>query len=130
MEFDLKPGLKARLVKTAKYEDTANALDAGLPEVFSTPSLIALMEVTSFKAVEPHLPEGYSAVGTIVDMRHLSATPVGAEVWAEAELVAVDRKKLTFDVKAYDEAGLVGTAVHERFIVEKNKFEDKTKEKI
>ena len=130
MEFNLKPGLSARLERTVKYEETANWFDEGLPKVFSTPFMIAMMEVVSYKAVKEHLPEGYSAVGTIVDIEHLSATPVGAKVWAQATLVEADRARLMFDVEAYDEAGLIGKGRHERFIIEEEKFMSKTRKKI
>ncbi len=130
MEFNLKPGLSAKLKRTVKYEDTANWFDKGLPKVFSTPFMIALMEVASFKAVEEHLPKGYSAVGTIVDIEHLESTPVGAKVWAEATLVEADRRRLVFNVEAYDESGLIGSGKHERFIIEEEKFMSKANGKI
>jgi predicted thioesterase len=129
MDFNLKTGLSARLEKTVKDEETANWFDKGLPKVFSTPFMIALMEVASFKAIEEYLPEGYSAVGTMLDVQHLSSTPVGAKVWAQATLVEIDRKRLTFDVEAYDEAGLIGSGKHDRFIVEEAKFMQKTNKK-
>ena len=130
MELNIKPGLKARIDKTVKYEDTANWFDEGLPKVFSTPFMIAMMEVASYKAVKEQLPQGCSAVGTIVDIEHLSATPVGAKVWAEATLVETDRRRLVFEVEAYDETGLIGRGRHERFVIEGAAFMKKTSEKI
>ena len=130
MELNIKPGLKARIDKTVKYEETANWFDEGLPKVFSTPFMIALMEVASFKAVQEQLPKSCSAVGTIVDIEHLSATPVGAKVWAEATLVETDRRRLVFEVAAYDETGLIGKGRHERFVIEEAPFMKKAKEKL
>ena len=129
MEFDLKIGMSAKLEHTVKYEDTANALNASLPKVYSTPSLTALIELASFEILAPHLPEGYSAVGTIVNLEHLAATPVGMKVWAQATLVGIDRRRISFKVTAYDEKEKIGEADHDRFIIDTGKFLRKTYEK-
>ena len=68
------------------------------------------------------LEEGQGTVGTRLDVSHDSATPVGMQVWAEAEVTAVDGRKLTFAVTAYDEAGPIGKGTHERFIIQNDKF--------
>ena len=122
MELNLQAGLKARVDKTVEYKDTAKAVASGLAEVFATPSMIALMENAAYLAVQPQLPDGVSTVGIRIDAQHLAATPVGLKVWAEAELVAVDGRKLTFDIQAYDEIEKIGSARHERFVIEEQKF--------
>jgi predicted thioesterase len=122
MELKLEPGAKARVEMTVEYKDTAKAVASGLAEVFATPSMIALMENAAYTAVQPLLPEGMSTVGTRIDAKHMAATPVGLKVWAEAVLVDVDRRKLTFDIEAYDEAEKIGEARHERFVIDEEKF--------
>ncbi len=129
MEFDIKVGMTAKLTHTVRHEDTANALNASLPKVYSTPSLTALIELASFKIIEQHLPEGYSAVGTIVNLEHLAATPIGMKVWAKATLVGIDRRRVSFRVEAFDEKEKIGEANHDRFIIEAEKFTKKTYEK-
>jgi len=122
-------GLSAKVEKTVEYKDTAKAVASGLAEVFATPCMIALMENAAYLAVQDELSEGQSTVGISIDVKHMAATPMGMKVWAQAKLVEVDRKKLTFEIEAHDEAELVGTAVHERFIIDEEKFIAKVNEK-
>ena len=81
-----------------------------------------LMENAAVDATQASLEEGQGTVGTRLDVSHDSATPVGMQVWAEAEVTAVDGRKLTFAVTAYDEAGPIGKGTHERFIIQNDKF--------
>jgi predicted thioesterase len=129
MELSMKAGLKARVEKTVEYKDTAKAVASGLAEVFATPSMIALMENAAYLAVQPQLQEGMSTVGIRIDAQHLAATPVGLKVWAEAELVNVDGRKLTFDIQAFDEIEKIGEARHERFVIDEQKFLSRVKAK-
>ena len=110
--------------------DTARSAGSGDLEVFSTPKMIALMEEASYKCIEPYLDEGASSVGTMMNVKHLSATPVGMEVTAECEVCEVDGRRVVFSVKAYDEKGIIGEGIHERFIVYKDKFVAKTYAKL
>ena len=105
-----------------------NTLLFGRP-VFATPAMIALMENTAFESVASELEEGSGTVGTALDIKHVSATPVGMKVTCESELVKVDGRALTFSVKAFDEAGLIGEGTHERFIVFEEKFQKKADDK-
>ena len=91
--------------------------------------MIALMENTAFESVASELEEGSGTVGTALDIKHVSATPVGMKVTCESELVQVDGRALTFSVKAFDEAGLIGEGTHERFIVFEEKFQKKADDK-
>jgi fluoroacetyl-CoA thioesterase len=80
------------------------------------------MENAAWRTVAPHLDEGYVTVGTVVNIRHLAATPIGQKVRAEAELIEVDGRRLVFKVEAYDERQKIGDGQHERFIVKLDKF--------
>lgn len=122
MEFNLKLGLKNKEEKTVAMSDTAKVFGSGAAEVFATPMMIGLMEAASMNTVKEYLPAGYSTVGTSVNIRHISATAVGKKVWAEAELVEIDRKRLVFKVEAFDEDKKIGEGTHERFIIEEQKF--------
>ena len=97
-------------------------MGSGLVPVFATPYMIALMENAAVNAVQAHLEEGQGTVGTKLEVTHDAATPIGMKVWAEAELTAVEGKKLTFSVKAFDEAGPIGGGTHERFIITVDRF--------
>lgn len=108
---------------------SASALGSGSLAVFGTPAMIALMEKTAWKSVQPYLEEGQGTVGISLEIRHLSATPLGMKVKCESELLEVDGKKLLFYVRAFDQAGLIGEGKHERFIVSNDKFQKKTDEK-
>lgn len=122
MEFNLNVGIKNKEEKKVTMNDTAKVFGSGAAEVFATPMMIGLMEAASMNAVEKYLPEGFSTVGISVNVKHLSATAVGKKVWAEAELVEVDRKRLVFNVDAYDEDKKIGEGTHERFIIDEKKF--------
>lgn len=102
--------------------NTALRLGSGDMEVFATPAMIALMENAAMCAVASALPEGSTTVGTMMRSSHIKASKVGAEITAEAELVAVDGRRLTFAVRAWDESGTIGEGEHERFVVDREKF--------
>ena len=118
----LKPGFNAEKTETVSEKNIASAYGSGCLGVYSTPAMIALMEGTALSAVDPHLPPGWSTVGTEVNIKHLSATPLGMKVSAKAELLSVDGKTLLFKVEAFDEAGKIGEGTHRRFIVDSEKF--------
>lgn len=84
------------------------------------------MEQTALSAIEHLLPQGCTTVGTLINVKHVKATPIGMEVRCESVLTEVDGRRLVFEVKAYDEKGLIGEAVHERFVVESERFLAKT----
>ena len=101
---------------------TAEAMGSGDLPVYATPSMIALMENTAKDSISGELEEGQGTVGTLMQIEHVSATPVGMEVHCETELIEIDRKRLVFDVKAFDENGLIGKGKHERFIIDNERF--------
>ena len=126
----IEKGLKGKEEIIVTQDKTAKAYGSGGLEVFATPAMIAFIEYTALKSVEPFLEEGQSTVGTKVDVSHVSATPVGLKVSCETELTMIDRRRLVFSAKVYDSAGLIGQGIHERFIVDNEKFIKKTQEKI
>lgn len=105
---------------------TAKTFGSGTLEVYGTPAMIALIENTALKSIAPELEAGWGSVGTSLNVQHLASTPVGMRVTAKTELVEVDRRRLVFQCKVYDEVGLVGKGTHERFLVEEAKFQAKT----
>jgi predicted thioesterase len=118
----LQAGIKAKEYETVTVANTAQALGSGLLPVFATPAMILLMESTASKSVEPYLEPGQGTVGTALQIKHVSATPVGMQVRCEIELTEIDGKRLVFSVKAYDRAGLIGEGIHERFIIDNERF--------
>ena len=118
-------GLKGHHEQTVTPDLTAARIGSGLVEVFATPMMIALIEQTCLESVLPYLEEGQGTVGTLVNVTHSAATPVGMRVWCDSELVEVDRRRLVFSVKAYDECGLIGEGRHERFVIDSAKFQAK-----
>lgn len=122
-------GIKGHKEQIVTPEMSAARVGSGLVDVFATPMLVALVEQTCYESVLPYLDEGQGTVGTLVNVSHLSATPIGKRVWCDSELTEVDRRRLVFSVKAYDEAGLIGEGTHERFVIDTAKFMDKLKAK-
>src|SRR5580698_8710441 len=102
-------GAKAIATLRVQPEHLANRFkDAILPQVFATPMMILVMENAALNAIRPYLEAGESAVGTSVNVEHFSATPVGHEVRATAEVINVEGKRVDFKVSASDERGEIG----------------------
>ncbi len=110
-------------------DKTAAAMRSGGVDTFATPCMIAFMEYTAAECVRPFLDEGCVTVGTRVDIAHLASTPVGMTITCRAVLTAVEGRKLTFEVQACDQTDRIGEGVHERFIVNYEKFSAKAAEK-
>lgn len=125
----IETGIKGHREQIVTPEMSAARVGSGLVDVFATPMLVALVEQTCYESVLPHLEEGQGTVGTLVNISHLSATPIGKRVWCDSELTEVDRRRLVFYVKAYDECGLIGEGTHERFVIDTAKFMEKLKAK-
>ena len=115
-------GLTGQAETIVTEQRTAQAAGSGTLPVFGTPYMTALMEQAAFSSLIPYLESGQSTVGTRLDISHVSATPVGMAVRAESEVTSVDGKKITFRVRAYDGAGLIGEGVHERVIITSERF--------
>ena len=119
---ELIPGLFAEHEHTVMETDTASHWGSGGVHVFSTPAMVGLMESAAVISLRGILPSGQTTVGGHIDVRHLAATPVWIKVRARAELIAVEGRKLTFKIQAWDAVELIGEAVHERFIIDEAKF--------
>lgn len=126
----LKTGIKGKEEIIVNENHSAESLESGTLKVFGSPAMIALMEKTAWKSVQDYLEEGQGSVGTSLEIKHVSATPLGIKVYCESELTGIDGKKLIFSVKAHDETGLIGEGTHERFIVNNEKFQKKANEKM
>lgn len=119
---ELKVGLKATASATVSSENTALTMGSGDMEVFSTPSLVALMEKAATLVIEGRLPEGMTTVGSNMDVDHLNPSGLGAKIDAEAELRLADGRRLSFKIVAREGDKIVGEGQHVRFIVERDKF--------
>ena len=122
-------GMTGKATTEVVPELTARHLGSGTVSVFATPEMVRLMERAAVNALKPHLAAGQQSVGTLVNVRHLAATPVGATVTAKAELTAVDGRRLTFNVTAHDGTDLIGEGTHERALIDLARFEAKVKAK-
>jgi predicted thioesterase len=127
---ELVLGLTAELEMTVTDADIASRWGSGLAPVFSTPALVGLMESAAVQALIGHLSPGQTTVGGHIDVHHLAATPVGMKVRGRAELTAVEGRKLTFKVQAWDEVELIGEATHERFVVDEARFLGRIQAKV
>ena len=125
----LEIGMKGKQEVIADETNSAKTMGSGTLDVFATPAMIALMEQAAYTSVAGELEEGQGTVGTLMNVSHISATPVGMEVTAKSELLKVDGRKLVFHVEAYDERGKIGEGEHERFIIDNEKFQNKADNK-
>jgi fluoroacetyl-CoA thioesterase len=122
-------GLNGTATTQVTPELTARHLGSGTVAVFATPEMVRLMERAAVNALAPHLAPGQQSVGTMIAVKHLAATPLGAVVTARAELIAVDGRRLTFKVTAHDGMDLIGEGTHERALIDLAKFEARVKAK-
>ncbi|MBN2586309.1 MAG: thioesterase family protein [Candidatus Fermentibacteraceae bacterium] len=129
MNLDHLIGLQRSVEITVDDKVTASSVGSGGVDVLSTPSMILLFEQTARDAVQSALPEGFTTVGTRVDIRHISATPVGERVRAGASVMEVTGRRILFAVSASDRHGTVGAGTHERYVVDIVGFMEKLVEK-
>lgn len=120
---EIKPGMRASTEIVVGTRDTAPHVGSGKIKVLATPVMVMLLEEAALNAVEELLPDGYQTVGTRLDISHIAATPVGMRVTAFAEVTEVAGRKLTFRVWADDEAERIGNGVHQRIIVQVDRFD-------
>ena len=128
--MEITVGMKGIAENLCEREDTALEVGSGSLLVYATPCMAALMEAAACAAIEEALNENETTVGIELNLKHISATPVGLEVRAEAEVTAVEGKVITFAVRAYDEVGEIGHGTHKRVIVNSQKFLDKAYAKL
>lgn len=127
---ELKIGTSFEKKFIVNKEDTALALGSGGEEVLATPRLVAWMENIAFEAVEANQPEGSTTVGTFIELKHMAASPVGMEIRIKATLVSIEKRALNFDIDAWDTVEKIGEAIHQRFIVDKGRFNEKVLKKL
>ncbi len=126
----MKPGLRGSTEIMVGTRDTAPHVGSGKIKVLATPVLVMLLEEAALRAVEGLLPAGHQTVGTRLDVSHTAATPVGMRVVAHAEVTRVDGRKLIFRVWADDAVERIGEGTHERIIVNVERFDTRTQDKI
>ena len=127
MEYDSLKGLCHSETLVVEYKDTAAVYGSGSLEVFATPAMVALMEKTCLEGVNSKIGEDNTTVGISVNIKHLKASPVGATIRCESRLIEVDRRRLVFEVRCFEGEALVGEGIHERFVVDSEKFMNKLK---
>ena len=128
--MEITVGMIGSASTLVEREDTAAAVGSGSLLVYATPCMVALMEGAACEAISKALPEEKTSVGIELNISHVSATPVGMEVRAEAEVTAVEGSIITFQITAYDEAGKIGEGMHKRAVITSQKFLDKTYAKL
>jgi predicted thioesterase len=126
----LRPGLSGHAELIVGEEHTAPRVGSGLVHVLATPVMINLLEAAALDAVDKHLPEGYQSLGTVLNVRHIAATPVGMRVRATAEIVKIEGRTVSLKVKAEDETELIGDGTHERVVVNVEKFSQRVQRKL
>ena len=128
--MEITVGMKGEVFTQVEREDTAKEVGSGDLLVYATPCMVALMEGAACEAIAECLSDTQTSVGTGLNIEHISATPVGLEVRAEAEVTEVNGKVITFALRAYDEAGEIGKGTHTRVLVNSQKFLEKTYNKL
>ena len=128
--MEITVGMKGSASTVAEREDTALEVGSGSLLVYATPCMVALMEGAACEAIAASLPEDKTSVGIELAICHVSATPVGLAVTAEAEVTAVEGSVITFRVTASDEKGKIGEGIHKRALVSTQRFLEKTYAKL
>ena len=117
-------GKKLKIEQTVTERESAASYGSGSLPVFATPAMIALMEKCSHRLAGLYLAQSMDTVGIEINVKHIRATPVGATVCAESEIISVNGKKIGFSVDAYDNKGIIGTGTHIRYIINPSEFID------
>ena len=125
----IKIGIIGEVKDIVNENNIAKTLRSGELRVYATPAMVALMEEAAYKSIQSELEDGKGTVGTVMNIKHIDSTPIGMEVTAKSELIEVDRRRLVFKVEAFDERGKIGEVIHDRFIIDNEKFQIKTDNK-
>lgn len=128
--MDLHIGMRGTMIRKVDEASTAASFGSGGVRVLATPVMIGLMEGAACSAIHPFMEEGKTTVGTTIEIKHLSATPVGMNVSANAELLEIDGRRLVFKVEAFDDKEKIGEGIHERFIIDAERFIQKAEAKL
>jgi predicted thioesterase len=126
----IQPGLSGTAQLIVGEEHTAPRVGSGRVHVLATPVMINLIEAAALEAIERLLPPGHQSLGTLLNVRHIAATPVGMRVTARAEVVGVEGRTVRFRVEARDEKELIGDGTHERVVVNVAKFDQRVQRKL
>ncbi len=127
---DIRPGMVGEADETVSTARTASYFGNGLVAAYATPAMISLMENASVAAIQRYLAPGQTSVGTEVHVKHLAATPVGMHAHARAIVTAVDSRRVTFQVEAWDDREKIGEGTHTRVIIDEARFNDRLAQKI
>ena len=128
--MNITVGMKGKVSTQVERADTALEVGSGNLLVYATPCMVALMEGAACDAIAEAIPEEKTTVGIELNITHISATPVGMDVYAEAEVTEVNGSTVTFTVTAYDESGKIGEGKHKRAVISIQRFLDKTYSKL
>jgi predicted thioesterase len=126
----IPPGASGRAELVVGEEHTAPRIGSGRVHVLATPVMINLIEAAALEAIERRLPPGHQSLGTLLNVRHIAATPVGMRVTARAEVIAVEGRTIRFRVEARDEKDLIGDGAHERVAVNVERFDQRLQRKM
>lgn len=118
-------GLTGEFTQEVTHAISAATVGSGTVAVLATPAMIAMMELAAQNSVQPYLESGEATVGTLVNIKHIKATPIGAKATAKSRLLETNGRELIFEVNCYDDAGLVGTGEHRRFVIDEAPFLEK-----
>lgn len=118
----IQPGITEETEFTVEAQHTASHVGSGSLRVLATPIMISFMEGTSHRLLARRLPEGYSSVGVLVNVRHLAPTPAGSQVRIISRVESVDGLRVTFTVQAWDGSELVGEGLHDRMVIDEARF--------
>ncbi len=129
MQLDIAAGSRGKSTIVVAPEHTASRVGSGRIAVLATPVMINVIEAAALAACEHLLPEGHQSLGIHLDVRHIAATPVGMQVTAEAEVVKVDGRTIYFRVAVHDEKELIGDGLHERVVVNVERFDARVQRK-
>ena len=122
-------GARGKFERIVETKHLASELDSSLAAVLSTPTLVAMMEQAAIEAIKPFLDAGESSVGMTIEVSHTAATPPGHRARAEAEVTAVEGRRLEFAVRAFDDVEQIGSGSHRRAVIDAAKFNDRLKTK-
>ncbi len=128
--MEIPVGAKGAKQIVVGEEHTAPTIGSGKVHVLATPVMINLIEAAALAAIEHLLPPGYQSLGTLLNVRHIAATPVGMKAKATAEVTKVEGRTVSFKVEAHDEKDLIGEGTHERVVVNVAKFDERVQKKL
>lgn len=122
LEEMIQPGMSLEATFTVEAQHSAAHIGSGSLRILATPILIGFMESTSHRLLAQHLPQGYSSVGILVNVRHLAPTPLGSTVRVKSEVQALDGIRVVFRVLAWDSSELIGEGEHQRMVIDEARF--------